>query len=78
MGSTTVSSVFRSQLQQLKDMLWSTHPHHVKCIKPNNMKQPGGFMAAMVLTQLRYSGVLEVVRIRREGRMVTGTVYVSS
>ena len=63
MGSVTVSSVFRSQLQHLKDMLWSTSPHHVKCIKPNSVKQPGGFTAEMVLTQLRYSGVLEVVRI---------------
>ena len=49
------------------DMLWKTSPHYVKCIKPNNIKFPGGFSCELVRDQLMYSGVLEVVRIRQQG-----------
>ena len=45
----------------------STRPHYIKCIKPNGAKKPQLLEAALVMQQLRYSGVLEVVRIRREG-----------
>ncbi len=47
--------------------LRSTSPHYIKCVKPNADKAPGLFDAHMVLEQLRYSGALEVVRIRQEG-----------
>jgi myosin V len=47
--------------------LRSTTPHYIKCIKPNSAKAPLQMEAPIVLEQLRYSGVLEVVRIRREG-----------
>src|SRR3546814_905702 len=36
------------------------------CNKPNNVKAQGTFASHQVMQQLRYSGVLEVVRIRRE------------
>jgi myosin-5 len=63
----TVSFVFRSQLEKLTEALRATTPHYIKCIKPNSVKAPGGFSNQLVIDQLRYSGVLEVVRIRREG-----------
>ncbi len=63
----TVSSVFRSQLGNLVSQLQATTPHYIKCVKPNAVKLAGGFSNAMVVEQLRYSGVLEVVRIRRQG-----------
>jgi len=63
----TVSFVFRSQLEKLAEALRATTPHYIKCIKPNSVKAPGGFSNQLVIDQLRYSGVLEVVRIRREG-----------
>ncbi|GMF38284.1 unnamed protein product [Phytophthora fragariaefolia] len=66
-GTTTVSSRFRTQLAELMDVLWSTTPSYIKCIKPNNLKFPGGFSCELVRDQLIYSGVLEVVRIRQEG-----------
>ncbi|CAB1121207.1 unnamed protein product [Ectocarpus sp. CCAP 1310/34] len=67
MSSTvTVSKAFRGQLQNLMATLRATEPHYIKCIKPNNVKAPGGFSAHLVHQQLNYSGVLEVVRIRRE------------
>ena len=63
----TVSYTFRLQLDSLASTLRATSPHYIKCIKPNSAKAPGGFNNALVIEQLRYSGVLEVVRIRREG-----------
>ena len=42
-------------------------PHFVRCIKPNNEKVPGHFDKEKVLTQLQYTGVLETIRIRRQG-----------
>lgn len=44
MSSTiTVSKAFRGQLQSLMATLHATEPHYIKCIKPNNVKAPGGF-----------------------------------
>jgi myosin-5 len=65
--SVTVSFQFRSQLDVLLLNLRSTSPHYIKCVKPNSDKVPGRFNAEMVTEQLRYSGALEVVRIRQEG-----------
>ncbi|CAM9491552.1 unnamed protein product, partial [Scytosiphon promiscuus] len=62
-NATTVSSL---QLDSLVVQLGSTEPHYIKCIKPNSAKAPGGWSWPLVMEQLRYSGVLEVVRIRRE------------
>ncbi|CAM9256746.1 unnamed protein product, partial [Phaeothamnion confervicola] len=64
--TVTVSRIFRWQLQSLMATLRATEPHYIKCIKPNNVKAPGGFSPHLVQQQLNYSGVLEVVRIRRE------------
>ena len=65
-GAFTVSGTFRKQLDDLTSTLKQTEPHYIKCIKPNNIKAAGGFSSRLVVQQLRYSGVLEVVRIRRE------------
>lgn len=47
MSSTvTVSKAFRGQLQNLMATLRATEPHYIKCIKPNNVKAPGGFRCA--------------------------------
>ncbi|CAM9446202.1 unnamed protein product, partial [Phaeothamnion confervicola] len=65
-AASTVSSTFRRQLDQLVEQLGATEPHYIKCIKPNAAKTAGGWSSPLVIQQLRYSGVLEVVRIRRE------------
>ncbi|CAK4836038.1 unnamed protein product [Aphanomyces euteiches] len=66
-GSTTVASKFKAQLGGLMDMLNSTTPHYIKCIKPNNIKFAGGFSTELVRDQLIYSGILEVIKIRQQG-----------
>ncbi len=68
--TVTVSRAFRLQLHDLMLTLRSTEPHYIKCVKPNSVKAPGGFSPHLVLQQLRYSGVLEVIRIRQEAYAV--------
>ncbi len=62
----TVSATFRQQLESLVKQLHETEPHHIKCIKPNGQMAPGVWSSPLVVQQLRYSGALEVVRIRTE------------
>ncbi len=62
----TVSATFRQQLEKLVKQLQETEPHHIKCIKPNGQMVPGVWSSALVVQQIRYSGALEVVRIRTE------------
>lgn len=66
-AAITVSLQFRSQLDSLISTLKATEPHYIKCIKPNDGKVANVFEAPRAMSQLRYSGILEVVRIRREG-----------
>eukprot|EP00049_Salpingoeca_infusionum_P014556 m.275108 g.275108 ORF g.275108 m.275108 type:complete len:2303 (+) comp15693_c0_seq2:157-7065(+) len=63
----TVASVFNTSLQNLIATMSKCYPYFVRCIKPNTEKRPGLFTHEMVLNQLRYSGMLETIRIRRIG-----------
>lgn len=63
----TQSSVFKSSLVLLMDTLDRTDVHYIRCIKPNEDKQPWKFQSGHVLDQLRACGVLETVKISRAG-----------
>ncbi|KAL0966723.1 hypothetical protein UPYG_G00299320 [Umbra pygmaea] len=63
----TVSSQFKNSLHSLMATLSTSNPFFVRCIKPNTQKMPEQFDQTVVLNQLRYSGMLETVRIRRTG-----------
>jgi len=63
----SVGSQFRTSLQLLVSDLEKTQPHYIRCIKPNLYKAPNVFSSGEVLKQLRYSGMMEAIRIRREG-----------
>ncbi|XP_048223998.1 unconventional myosin-X isoform X1 [Perognathus longimembris pacificus] len=66
----TVSSQFKDSLHSLMATLSASNPFFVRCIKPNTQKMPDQFDQAVVLNQLRYSGMLETVRIRKAGYAV--------
>ncbi|XP_061549912.1 unconventional myosin-X isoform X1 [Phycodurus eques] len=63
----TVSSHFKDSLHSLMATLSTSNPFFIRCIKPNTHKMPDHFDPAVVLNQLRYSGILETVKIRRAG-----------
>ncbi|XP_030326245.1 myosin-IIIb-like isoform X2 [Strigops habroptila] len=58
---------FRHSLMVLMERMYSANPHFVRCIKPNSQKEPGVVDSQVVLQQLRYNGLLETIRIRRDG-----------
>ncbi|XP_063904238.1 myosin heavy chain, muscle isoform X4 [Zophobas morio] len=66
-GFQTVSSLYREQLNNLMTTLRSTQPHFVRCIIPNELKQPGLIDSHLVMHQLTCNGVLEGIRICRKG-----------
>lgn len=63
----TVGGKFDESLQMLISVLNNCDPHFVRCVKPNTVKKPDVFEEEMVLLQLRYSGLMETVRIRQSG-----------
>ncbi|KNA15731.1 hypothetical protein SOVF_095540 [Spinacia oleracea] len=64
---SSIASRFKSQLQQLMEILSSTEPHYIRCIKPNNHLKPAIFENVNILQQLRCGGVLEAIRISCAG-----------
>nr|XP_018666876.1 unconventional myosin-X isoform X2 [Ciona intestinalis] len=63
----TASGQFKKSLHALMERLSSANPFFVRCVKPNILKVPDNFNAGIVLNQLRYSGMLETVRVRKAG-----------
>jgi myosin protein heavy chain len=63
----TVGQRHKEQLMSLMSQLYSTQPHFVRCIIPNNDKRAGKFDVLLILDQLRCNGVLEGIRICRAG-----------
>lgn len=63
----TASLRHREQLSSLLDQLSLTTPHFARCIIPNNKKKAKDFDKKLILDQLRCNGVLEGIRIAREG-----------
>lgn len=66
----TVTFQFQQSLNQLMETLSQANPFFVRCIKSNSEKTPNSFDDMLVLVQLRYTGMLETVRIRQSGYSV--------
>uniref|UniRef100_A0A8C8MCG8 Myosin VIIAb n=1 Tax=Oncorhynchus tshawytscha TaxID=74940 RepID=A0A8C8MCG8_ONCTS len=65
--SPTLSSQFKRSLELLMRTLNACQPFFVRCIKPNELKKPMLFDRELCVRQLRYSGMMETIRIRRAG-----------
>jgi len=63
----TVSSEFKEQLSSLMEIVDTTEPHFIRCIKPNPQNEPDRYDRKGVTEQLRYGGVLQVVQVSRAG-----------
>ena len=62
-----MASIFCDQIAELMQQLAVCTPYFVRCVKPNETKSAASFDGKLVLNQLRYLGVIETVRIRRQG-----------
>uniref|UniRef100_A0A4W4HQU3 non-specific serine/threonine protein kinase n=1 Tax=Electrophorus electricus TaxID=8005 RepID=A0A4W4HQU3_ELEEL len=67
MRRQTVASYFRYSLMDLLSKMVVGRPHFVRCVKPNDEREALCFSQERVLEQLRYTGVLQTVAIRRQG-----------
>ncbi|XP_061893023.1 myosin-9-like isoform X2 [Entelurus aequoreus] len=63
----TVGQLYKEQLSKLMATLRNTNPNFVRCIIPNHEKKAGKLDPQLVLDQLRCNGVLEGIRICRQG-----------
>nr|XP_020822854.1 unconventional myosin-VIIb isoform X1 [Phascolarctos cinereus] len=70
---STLASQFKQSLDQLMKILNSCQPYFVRCIKPNEFKKPLLFDRELCIQQLRYSGMMETVEIRKSGYLIRYT-----
>lgn len=63
----SVGSQFKDQLGALMTTIYSTSPHYIRCLKPNDQNVADNFTRLRITEQLRYGGVLEAVRVARSG-----------
>ena len=66
-GGKTVSSFYKSQLDDLMKVLYSTEPAFIRCVVPNTHKIPGGVEPGLVMHQYQCNGVLAGIAICRKG-----------
>jgi len=66
-GGKTVSSFYKTQLDDLMKTLYATDPSFIRCVVPNTHKIPGGVEPGLVMHQYQCNGVLAGIAICRKG-----------
>merc|ERR1719458_1317226 len=66
-GGKTVSSFYKSQLDDLMKTLEATDPAFIRCVVPNTIKKPGYVDSGLVMHQYQCNGVLAGIAICRAG-----------
>merc|ERR1719490_608422 len=66
-GGKTVSSFYKSQLDDLMKTLEATDPAFIRCVVPNTIKKPGFVDSGLVMHQYQCNGVLAGIAICRAG-----------
>ncbi|XP_061746210.1 unconventional myosin-VIIb-like isoform X2 [Nerophis ophidion] len=69
----TLSGQFRQSLDALMKALSACQPYFIRCFKPNNDKQSENFDRELCMRQLRYSGMMDTIRIRKLGYPIRHT-----
>lgn len=67
LASALIVVFVQYSLMDLLSKMVVGQPHFVRCIKPNDDRQALCFCKERVMVQLRYTGILETVNIRRQG-----------
>lgn len=62
-----IATAFKHSLSALMAIISATDCHYIRCIKPNEEKQPDKFDGPFVLQQLRACGIIETIRISAAG-----------
>ncbi|KAJ3332500.1 Unconventional myosin-VIIb, partial [Gonapodya sp. JEL0774] len=68
--TSTLGAQFNQSLGDLVGTLTACNPFFIRCVKPNKVKKAGLIEADMVFSQLRYSGMLETIKVRSAGYSV--------
>ncbi|KAL7673817.1 hypothetical protein ACOME3_000096 [Neoechinorhynchus agilis] len=63
----TLGNQFKQSMEHLMETMGMRHPYFIRCIKPNENKSDNEFNRSLITKQLRYSGMLETITIRRAG-----------
>ncbi|KAM9118579.1 unconventional myosin-Ih [Pangshura tecta] len=63
----TVATQFKNSLASLIEILMCKEPSYIRCIKPNEGKEPGKFDDVLIRHQVKYLGLMEHLRVRRAG-----------
>uniref|UniRef100_A0A8C6QKD3 Myosin 1H n=1 Tax=Nannospalax galili TaxID=1026970 RepID=A0A8C6QKD3_NANGA len=63
----TVGTQFKNSLSSLLEILISKEPSYIRCIKPNERKEPSKFDDFLIRHQIKYLGLMEHLRVRRAG-----------
>uniref|UniRef100_A0A663M3P0 Myosin VIIB n=1 Tax=Athene cunicularia TaxID=194338 RepID=A0A663M3P0_ATHCN len=64
---STLGGQFKQSLEKLMKILEQCQPYFIRCIKPNDYKKPLLFDRELCIKQLRYSGMMETIQIRKSG-----------
>jgi myosin heavy subunit len=63
----TVGQQFKEQVALLMETLQATDPHFIRCLKPNEQKQPDLWDEARMEQQVIFNGIPENIRIAQSG-----------
>merc|ERR1711997_115572 len=66
-GGKTVSSFYKTQLDDLMKTLEATDPAFIRCVVPNTIKKPGFVDSGLIMHQYQCNGVLAGIAICRAG-----------
>ena len=65
--SDTLIRQFKKQIQELFRKIQDSNKIYVKCINPNDKKMPKNYDRNIISEQMKYLGILELIKIKQKG-----------